>query len=42
MKKIKVTMQEIYDALNPSIHRNRKKYTRKIKHKNYGEEENYK
>ena len=34
MKKIKVTMQEIYDALNPSIHRNRKKYTRKIKHKN--------
>jgi len=31
-------MQEIYDALNPSIHRNRKKYTRKTKHKNDKEE----
>ena len=34
MKKIKVTMKEIYDALRPNIYRNRKKYTRKIKHKN--------
>ena len=42
MKKIKVTMQEIYDALNPSIHRNRKKYNRKQKHKNYDEEKNIK
>jgi hypothetical protein len=27
-------MKEIYDALRPNIYRNRKKYTRKIKHKN--------
>ena len=34
MKKIKVTMKEIYDAMRPSVERNRKKYTRKTKHKN--------
>ena len=34
MKKIKVTMKEIYDAMRPSVHRNKKKYTRKTKHKN--------
>lgn len=33
MQKIKVTMKEIYDAMNPSVERNKKKYTRKIKHK---------
>jgi hypothetical protein len=33
MKKIKTTMKEIYDAMNPNIYRNRKKYTRKTKHK---------
>ena len=34
MKKIKVTMKEIYDAMRPSVQRNKKKYTRKTKHKN--------
>ena len=33
MQKIKVTMKEIYDAMNPLVERNKKKYTRKIKHK---------
>jgi hypothetical protein len=33
MQKIKVTMKEIYDAMNPSVERNKKKYTRKKKHK---------
>ncbi len=33
MQKIKVTMKEIYDAMRPSIERNKKKYTRKTKHK---------
>ncbi len=42
MKQIKVTMKEIYDAMKPSVHRNKKKYTRKTKHKNNGEEKNYK
>ena len=34
MKKITVTMKEIYDAMRPSIEKNKKKYTRKTKHKN--------
>jgi len=34
MKHIKITMKEIYDAMRPSIQRNKKKYTRKTKHKN--------
>ena len=34
MKKIVVTQQEIYDAMKPSVYRNRKKYYRKTKHKN--------
>ena len=38
MKKIKVTMQEIYDAMKPSVHKNKKKYTRKTKHKKDGKE----
>lgn len=33
MKKIKVTMQEIWDATRPRIERNKKKYRRKKKHK---------
>ena len=33
MKKIVVTQQEIYDAMKPAVHRNKKKYYRKIKHK---------
>ena len=34
MKTIKVTMKEIYDAMRPSVEKNKKKYTRKTKHKN--------
>ena len=34
MKHIKITMKEIYDAMRPSVQRNKKKYTRKTKHKN--------
>jgi hypothetical protein len=33
LKVIKVTMQEIYDAMKPSVQRNKKKYSRKTKHK---------
>lgn len=33
MKKIKVTIKDIYDAMRPNIYRNKKKYTRKEKHK---------
>ena len=33
---ITVTMSEIYSAMKPSVHRNRKKYTRKDKHKGKG------
>jgi len=31
MKTIKVTMKEIYDAMKPSVYKNKKKYTRKKK-----------
>ena len=41
MKIIKVTMKEIYDAMKPSVEKNKKKYTRKTKHKN-GKGENNK
>ncbi len=40
MQKIKVTMKEIYDAMRPSVEKNKKKYTRKTKHKNYDKEKN--
>ena len=33
MKKIEVTMQEIWMMTKPTIHKNKKKYTRKAKHK---------
>ncbi len=32
LKTIQVSMKEIYDARKPSVHRNKKKYTRKVKH----------
>ena len=32
LKTIQVSMKEIYDAMKPSVHRNKKKYTRKVKH----------
>ena len=34
MKKIIATMRERYDAMKPNVYRNKKKYTRKNKHKN--------
>ena len=33
MKKIEVSMQEIYEAMRGNVHRNRRKYYRKEKHK---------
>ena len=32
MKRIKATMQEIYDAMRPNVYKNKKRYTRKKKH----------
>ena len=37
MKKIEVTQQEIWDATRPNVYKNKKKYTRKNKHKKLGE-----
>jgi hypothetical protein len=34
MKTIIVTQEEIYQATKPNIYRNKKKYTRKDKHRN--------
>ena len=34
MKTIEVTLEEIKMATRPNVYRNRKKYTRKNKHKN--------
>jgi len=34
MKTIEITQQEIRMATRPNIYRNKKKYTRKSKHKN--------
>jgi len=34
MKKIELTMQEIWQATRPIIQKNKKKYNRKTKHKN--------
>lgn len=34
MKTIEVTIQEIQAATRPNVYRNRKKYTRKTKHRN--------
>jgi len=33
MKKVKIEQQDIWDASRPTIERNKKKYTRKKKHK---------
>jgi hypothetical protein len=33
MEKIQVTLQEIWQATRPVIQKNKKKYTRKTKHK---------
>jgi hypothetical protein len=34
MKKIEITQEEIWAATRPSIQKNKKKYSRKPKHKN--------
>ena len=34
MKKIEVTLEEVRMATRPNVYRNKKKYTRKEKHKN--------
>lgn len=33
MEKIQVTQQEIQEAMKHRVHRNKKKYRRKVKHK---------
>lgn len=41
MEKIEITIKELYDALKPNVYKNKKKYTRRVKHKNkdkYGKE----
>jgi hypothetical protein len=38
MKTIVVTQEEIYQATRPNVYRNRKKYTRKAKHRNSNNE----
>jgi len=38
MKKIQTTMKEIYDAMRGNVYRNKKKYTRKKKHKSPSKE----
>lgn len=40
MKKIEVTIQEIWDATKPKIQKNKKKYTRKGKAKPKPEDDN--
>ncbi len=37
MEKIRVTQQQIQDACKKQVHRNKKKYYRKTKHKNNGQ-----
>jgi len=32
LRKVKIEQQDIWDATRPSIHKNKKKYTRKKKH----------
>ena len=34
MKTITITQEEIYQSTRPNVYRNRKKYTRKDKHRN--------
>ncbi len=36
LEKITVTQQEIWEATRPNVYRNKKKYTRKNKHKSNG------
>jgi hypothetical protein len=41
MKKIEVTLEEVRMATRPNVYRNKKKYTRKEKHKNEDIQRNY-
>lgn len=41
MEKIQVTIQEVRMATRPNIYKNKKKYTRKEKHKNEDIQRNY-
>lgn len=41
MKKIEVTLEEVRMATRPNVYRNRKKYTRKEKHKNENIQRDY-
>ena len=34
LTRVQLTMQEIWDAMKPKVQKNKKKYTRKTKHKN--------
>ena len=36
LQHISVTMQEIWDAMRPNVYKNKKKYSRKKKHKKDG------
>ena len=38
LRSIIITMRERWDAMKPNVYRNRKKYTRKKKHKNGDQE----
>ena len=40
LRPIQVTQKEINDATRPNVYRNKKKYTRKKKHKNKDEKNN--
>lgn len=33
LKKVQITQQDIWDACRPNIHKSKKKYKRKAKHK---------
>ena len=33
LQHISVTIKEIYDAMRPNVYKNKKKYTRKTKHR---------
>ncbi len=37
LQRVTVTIKDIHDAMRGNVHRNRKKYTRKIKHRNHEE-----
>jgi hypothetical protein len=38
LRKVEVTQQDVWDASRPTVERNKKKYTRKRKHKKDSDE----